>query len=47
MVADHVKPWALYPELRYDLDNGRTLCVPCHKKTETYGYKTRELKRAA
>lgn len=34
--ADHIKPFALFPELRLDLDNGRTLCVPCHKKTPTY-----------
>ena len=31
--ADHIKPWAFFPELRYDLSNGRTLCVPCHKTT--------------
>lgn len=30
--ADHIKPWALYPDLRYAIDNGRTLCVPCHKQ---------------
>jgi 5-methylcytosine-specific restriction endonuclease McrA len=35
--ADHIKPFALYPELRYEVSNGRTLCVPCHKKTGTYG----------
>lgn len=35
--ADHIKPWASYPNLRYDLNNGLTLCVACHRKTPTYG----------
>ena len=37
--ADHIKPYALFPELRWVLDNGRTLCVECHKKTPTYARK--------
>lgn len=35
--ADHIKRWKDYPNLRYEVSNGRTLCVQCHRKTPTYG----------
>lgn len=37
--ADHIKPFATHHELRFELSNGRTLCVPCHKNTDTFGIK--------
>ncbi|MEK7144983.1 MAG: HNH endonuclease [Patescibacteria group bacterium] len=44
--ADHIKPFALFPDLRLDISNGRTLCVPCHKKTPTYLKSGRKLVEA-
>lgn len=29
--ADHIQPFALYPDLRLVVSNGRTLCPPCHR----------------
>ncbi len=33
----HVQSFAYYPELRFELSNGMTLCASCHRKTETWG----------
>lgn len=37
--ADHIKPRSIFPELTLDINNGRTLCKDCHKKTNTWGTK--------
>lgn len=36
--VDHIKPFKEYPDLRFDIENGRVLCWDCHKKTPSYGY---------
>lgn len=33
----HIKSKVRYPELAFELSNGVTLCVDCHKKTDNYG----------
>lgn len=43
--ADHILPFALYPEKRLDVNNGRTLCLDCHKKTPTFGGSIKKLKQ--
>lgn len=35
--ANHIRAWAVRPDLRYVVDNGETLCVPCHKITDSFG----------
>jgi len=34
--AHHLKGWTEYPELRFKVSNGQTLCIDCHKKTNNY-----------
>ncbi len=41
--ADHINPFSTHPALRFELTNGRTLCAPCHFKTDTWGYGARRL----
>ena len=34
--ADHIKPWSSHEDLRYVVSNGRTLCIGCHEKTDSF-----------
>mgnify|MGYP001583738849 CR=1 FL=1 len=40
--ADHIRPWSKFPELRFEVSNGRTLCLGCHKATPTFGGKVNQ-----
>ena len=37
--AHHIIPYKIKPKLRHDINNGQTLCLECHKKTDSYGWK--------
>jgi 5-methylcytosine-specific restriction endonuclease McrA len=36
--AHHIKAFKSCPELRCELANGTTLCLSCHKQTDTFGW---------
>lgn len=43
--AHHIKDYWSYPKLRWDINNGITLCVDCHKKTDNYGWKSIHIRK--
>ena len=43
LVIHHIKPYCLFPNLRFDMDNGQTLCRECHKQTDSYCVKLNKL----
>jgi hypothetical protein len=45
--ADHIKPFSMFAELRFDVSNGRALCRRCHMLTPSYLGGARKLEKQA
>ena len=43
--AHHINSWAQYPEERYDLENGVTLCKECHALTDNFKGKNNDFSK--
>lgn len=42
MNAHHIKAWKAHPEFRFDVSNGVTLCIPCHRAVHSANGKSGE-----
>ena len=45
LVADHVLPFSKFVKYRFDVNNGRTLCIDCHKKKTAQDWVLHQIKK--